>query len=112
MPFEYENEAKRNEPMPTGLTSSQQMCYQAMALMTMRYKLGELNAEQAIAEKRQIEREYTEMSAREQYITHCSDLWANIETAAIEYNKTRTLEAADKMREVIYGSAGYAESKI
>lgn len=42
--YSWENAAKRNQPMPDGLSSAEQRAFQSLALLTARYKLGGLRA--------------------------------------------------------------------
>lgn len=101
--FEHEAQAKRGEPMPDGLSWSEQGAYQATALLTARYKIGSLDAEQAKKEMLEIRNAYSKSVDREKYIYHVAQLWVDIELAAMQFNKDETVENARLMRDVIYG---------
>ena len=107
----YEMEPKRGDPMPDGLTWAQRLCYQSVALLTARYRSGEVSADMAKREMLDIKNRYLDAVSRERYIQHCADLFRDIEYAAIMYNKERTLDAADEMRNVIYGLVRYTEEE-
>lgn len=103
MVFIWENKAKRCEPMPDGLKQSEQLAYQSIALLAARYRLGGLSDEQAIKERKQIDQRYLIDAANEGYIKWVSDLRVRIELAQSEYRKKRTVEAADRLSDVIDG---------
>ena len=101
--FAYERQAKANEPMPDGLSMIEQWCWQSIALLTARYRLGQISGDDAAKEMKAIKKQYNEMAAETKYIHHCSALWANVETAAMRFNNNRTIENAYEMRKAIYG---------
>lgn len=103
MSFLYEKQAKSGEPMPDGLTMPEQMYYQALALLSARYKFGAISAEDSVREKRLLEREYKNMLGKEKYISAAVTLWANIENASVAFAKDPTIENAYKMHEAVYG---------
>ena len=95
MKYSWENTAKRNQPMPDWLSSAEQRAFQSLALLTARYKLGGLSPEQAVKERRDIDRAYE----HDAYCDKLNDwhirLTKNIELAHARYRKERTIEAAD-----------------
>ena len=97
--------------MPDGLTWAERLCYQSVAMLTARYKAGDVTADRAQKEMRDIKNRYMDAVSRERYIQHCVDLFRDVEYAATKYNKERTLEAADEMRNVIYGLVRYTEEE-
>lgn len=103
MSFLYERQAKAGEPMPDGLTMPEQMYYQALALLSARYKYGVITAEESIREKRLLEQEYCNMLGKEKYISACVSLWSNVENASIAFAKEPNMENAYKMHEAVYG---------
>lgn len=109
--FKYEQQAKRNEPMPDGLNFVEQLVYQSIALLTSRYRLGQLDAEQAKREMLQIKKQYEKNADRDKYIEHCAQLWIDIELTACAFNKDETIENARQMRDVIYGQKRFAEEE-
>lgn len=99
---ELEKIAKSREPMPEGLTLTEQKAFQSIALLTERYLIGRLPAQTAKNAMHQIRVTFAVDSGTEDYTKHCVELWLNIESAAREFAKERTIEAAEKMYEVIY----------
>lgn len=101
MKYSWENAAKRNQPMPDGLSSAEQRAFQSLSLLTARYKLGGLTAEQAVKERKEIDRAYE----HDAYCDRLNDwhirLKKNIELAHARYRKERTIEAADLLSDVI-----------
>lgn len=103
MVFTWENKAKRCEPMPDGLKQSEQLAYQSIALLAARYRLGGLSDEQAIKDRKKIDQRYLIDAANEGYIQWTVDLRRRIEVAHSRYRKERTVEAADRLSDVIDG---------
>lgn len=111
MEFKYEQQAKHNEPMPDGLNFVEQMTYQSIALLTSRYRIGQLDAEQAKREMLAIKKQYAQNADRDKYIAHCAQLWIDIELSACAFNKDETIENARAMRDVVYGQKRFAEEE-
>ena len=103
MIFPWEAEAKRNAPMPVGLKASEQLAYQSIAMLVARYRIGAVSAEQAVKERKQIDQRYVIDSANEGYIQWTVDLRRRIEVAQSEYRRKRTVEAADRLSDVLDG---------
>lgn len=103
MKYSWENAAKRNQPMPDGLSSAEQRAFQSLALLTTRYKLGGLTAEQAVKERKEIDRAYEHDAYCEKLNDWHISLTKNIEIAHARYRKERTIEAADMLSDVIDG---------
>lgn len=101
--FEYEREAKANAPMPDGLSLPEQWCWQSIALLTGRYRYGLISGDAAAKELAFIKKQFNEMQAEVKYIKHCSELWRNVEGAAMRFNENPTIENAYEMRKAIYG---------
>ena len=103
MKYSWEMLAKCNQPMPDGLSSAEQRAFQSLALLTARYKLGGLTAEQAVKERKEIDRAYE----HDAYCGKLNDwhirLTKNIEIAHARYRKERTIENADILSDVIDG---------
>ena len=103
MKYEWENAAKRNAPMPNGLTASEQVAYQSIALLAARYRLGAVSAEQAQKERKDIDRAFAARLACDKASKWSVDLRKRIEIAHAKYRKEHTLEAADLLSNVIDG---------
>ena len=101
--FKYEKEAKANEPMLDNLSLPEQWCWQAIALLTGRYRYGLISSNEAAQELAKIKKQYNEMEAEVKYIKCCSALWRNVEGAAMRFNDNPCRDTAYEMREAIYG---------
>ncbi len=101
--FQYERQAKANEPMPEGLELIDQWCYQSISFLTARYRLGQISGDEAAREMKAIKKQYNEMAAEMKYVKHCTALWSNVEGAAMRFNDNPTIENAYEMRKAIYG---------
>lgn len=103
MSYSWEGAAKRNLPMPDGLSSAEQRAYQSLALLTARYKLGGLSPEQAVKERRDIDRAFMDDSGADTANKWVVGLRKRIEIAHARYRKQRTVENADILSDVIDG---------
>lgn len=103
MKYSWEMLAKRNQPMPGGLSSAEQRAYQSLALLTARYKLGGLTAEQAVKERKEIDKAFDHDAYCDRLNDWHISLTKNIEIAHARYRKERTIEAADLLSDVIDG---------
>lgn len=101
--FKYEAQAKRGEPMPDGLDWSEQGAYQAVALLTARYRLGSVTADQAKTEMGYIRKCFSKSIEQEKFIYKMAKLRLDIELALCAFNKDETLDNAKKMRDVLTG---------
>lgn len=105
--FPYERAAMNNEPMPDGLDHIDMAMYQALAALYYRYHMGGISRENAKTEKGMLMHKYNIRVNSKKYedvmYRFHSTLKKNIEGAANEYAKNRTLESADKMYEVVCG---------
>lgn len=103
MTFAWEAEAKTNKPMPAGLTLSEQLAFQALSYLTERWRRGMITTEHAQRERKLIDRCYVEAAAKEGYVEWNVGLRKRIEITHSEYRKKRTVEAADRLSDVIDG---------
>ena len=103
MKYSFEGAAKRCEPMPEGLTLPEQMAFQALAALTVRYRCGMISAELAVRERRRIDAAYEEAARNEKLVSWCTGLRTRIEASLNNYRLTRTVEAADHLADVIDG---------
>lgn len=109
--FKYEDSAKRCEAMPDGLALAEQLCYRNIVMLTMQYRAGAITAEDAQKQMKAIKREYADFASKELYVDRVSHLWIDIELASMKYNKNRTLEDADEMRDILYGFRRYTKEQ-
>ena len=101
--FIYEQQAKAGDPMPDGLSLPEQWCYQAINQLTGRYRYGLISGDAAAREMALIKKEFSSMQAEVRYIHWCSNLWREVEGAAMRFNDNPTIENAFEMRKAIYG---------
>ena len=103
MTYAWEAQAKRNAPMPAGLSASEQLAYQSIAALVARFRMGVVSAEQAKKERKQIDQRLLIGKANEGYIKWTVELRKRIEIAQSNYRRERTVEAADRMSDVLDG---------
>lgn len=105
--FPWERQAMNNEEMPDGLPLEEQLAYQAMAQLYGRYNKKMIDRERGGTEKGKIahalicSKQRADMSRK--LAEHHAKLLKDLEGAASSYAKDRTLEAADRMYQVVYG---------
>ena len=101
--FPYERQAMNGDEIPNGLPYSDQVAYLCFRMLYAQLRMGIIDRETAIREKRKILREYEAYKIVEQ----AGDQWVqsikNTEIARSEYRKCRTLENADKLLIAIDG---------
>ena len=103
MVFPWENKAKRCEPMPDGLKQSEQLAYQSIALLAARYRLGGLSDEQAIADRKKIDKRYLIDAANEGYIQWTVDVRRRVEMAVNRFRREPSIANANVMADVLDG---------
>ena len=103
MVFPWENKAKRCEPMPDGLKQSEQLAYQSIALLAARYRLGGLSDEQAIADRKKIDKRYLIDAANEGYIQWTVDVRRRVEIAVNQFRREPSIANANVMADVLDG---------
>ncbi len=103
MKYVWEQEAKRQAPMPDGLPIADQAAYQALALLAARYKIGAVGADQAKKERIEIDRAYGYRSSGDRLVDWTVGLRKRIEAAQANYRKDRTIENADVLSNTIDG---------
>ena len=101
--LEYERIAMSGGEMPDNLDSSDQLMFLKLRLLYDSYRKGVLSREQATKEKAKIVREYELDCAMHKLGVRWVTMIGETENARIEYRKNRTIEAADKLLEVIEG---------
>lgn len=95
------------EEMPDDLPIEEQMAFQAMAHLYARYRMKVIDRERGHIEKGKIKhaldcrKRNADMGRR--LAEHHAQLLKNLEGVACDYAKNRTLEAADRMYQVVYG---------
>ena len=101
--YTWESAAKAGLPMPSGLCQSEIRAFQAMALLAKRYKMQAVSAEQAKKERAEIDRAFASDSGADAANAWVVGLRKRIEIAHSRYRKERTIEAADRLSDVIDG---------
>ena len=89
--------------MPDGLSSAEIRAYQSLSHLAARYKLGAINEENAKRERAEIDRAYSSDSGADAANAWVVGLRKRIELAHSRYRKERTIEAADRLSDVIDG---------
>lgn len=107
MVFEYEQAAMRGEPIPPGLSAADRAAYLQLRGLYVQYHSRLISRETGSADKKRILRARDEEARaaafRERCLSHTVRLWKEVECAASDYRKNRTLENADRIMEAIYG---------
>lgn len=103
MKYEFEDSAKRCEPMPDGLTLEEQMVYQILAALTVRYRAGAISAELAVKERRLADAAYDKAVQDGRLVDWCVRLHRGVERALSDYKREPTIEHADRLAGVIDG---------
>lgn len=103
MEYIWEQQAKRNDPMPDGLSGAEIKAYQSLSHLAARYKLGAINGENAKRERKEIDRAFASDSGAAAANAWVVGLRKRIEIAHSRYRKERTIEAADRLSDVIDG---------
>ena len=71
------------------------------------FAAGSISKEKAAAEQQKIVKQYNRDNETqgfyETYVAKSAKMWRNIEGAATEYRKNKTIENADKFVEAVYG---------
>ena len=99
----WEKQAMRGDPMPDGMEYPDQVLYQSLSLLYARYRLKQIERDQASKEKKQLLDEY------EAYKRNwaMADEWVEIirltELARAEYRRNPCIETADTLVAVIEG---------
>lgn len=105
--LELEERASKGMPIPDGITRSQIWLYERFRALYHQLHIGAITREVATADKRRLIGEYNKLSSendfREKQLAHTANLWRNIEGAANEYAKDRTIEHADRFYHAVYG---------
>lgn len=101
--LEYERIAMEGGEMPDNMDSSDQLMFLKLRLLYATYKRGDISREQAKREKTKFLKEYELDCAMHKLGVRWVTMIGETEKARIEYRKNRTIEAADKLLEVIEG---------
>jgi hypothetical protein len=105
--FPWEKQAMSGDEMPENLTLEEQLAYQALAHLYGRFRLKQIDRDKGHTEKGKIKCAYEKQSRSAQINSelakhHVAVLKA-MEGAASDYAKNRSLEAADRMYQALYG---------
>ena len=107
MVSELERAAMNGEPMPEGLCQIDQSYFQGLSLLYARFRSGLLSREAGSAEKKMLQKSRDDALRERQFGERCMDhavkLWQEVEGAANQYARERTLEHADQLYQAVYG---------
>lgn len=101
--FPYERQAASGDEMPNGLDYPDKVTYLCFRMLYAQLRMGIIDRETAIREKRKIMREYEHYKFVEQMGKHHVDTIRRTEMARAAYRKSRTIENADKLLIAIDG---------
>lgn len=107
MTFKYEQDAARNNPMPSGLSQPEQLLYQSLCVLYSRYRRGEISREQAADEKQKLLSACEANEKHVEFVYKTSTYYANLRTrvnaAQTEFRKNPTVENAKKFSDCLDG---------
>ena len=107
MVSELERAAMNGEPMPEGLGQIDQSYYQGLALLYARFRGGYVTREAGSAEKKLLQKARDDALRAQRFGERCMDhaitLWREVEGAANQYARERTLENADGLYQAVCG---------
>ena len=103
MELPYARQAMRGEPMPPGLSISDQSMYQGLVRLYERFRDGKITRDQASVEKREMVRALEKAKQGESLSLHSANFFKTVEWYATDYRKNRTLEAADRLVDAVDG---------
>lgn len=109
----YEQDAKAGQPMPS-LDAEDTGIYQAIACLTSRYRLGQIDATQAQSDMAAIRNAYDRSQKRkaheaeeqaymDKHYQMAARFWSSCEWACDNFGKDQTIENAITMWKVIAG---------
>lgn len=103
MELPFEREAMRSEPMPEGLRQADIQAYLALRLLYKTYKAGYVTRDAAQKEKREIVKQWQSDKSYEKYVLYQIRLTKASEAAKAEYRRSRTIENADRLVNIMDG---------
>lgn len=95
--FPYERQAANGDEMPGELDYPDKVTYLCFRMLYAQLRMGIVDRETAIREKRKIMREYEHYKFTEQVSKRCVQMLRDTELARSDYRKCRTLENADNL---------------
>lgn len=105
--FDFEQAAMSGSELPDGLNQEQQLLYLSLRGLYAQKRAGYISREQGSAEKKKLVAEFKRRESAASFGRKCSDhsvrLWKSVESAANEFAKTKSLDAAERMYRAIYG---------
>ena len=101
--FPYERQAASGDEMPGGLDYPDKLTYLCFRMLYAQLRMGIIDRETAIREKRKIMREYEQYKYTEQQGKRWVETIRQTELARSAYRKNRTLENADLLLTAIDG---------
>lgn len=101
--FQWEAQAAHGDEMPRGLAYPDQVCYLSFRMLYQQMRMGIVDRDKALREKREILREYEVYRFNEEMGKHWAQVVKNTDLARAAYRKQRTVENADKLLIAIDG---------
>lgn len=107
MVYEYEKNAMLGEEMPAGLGLTDSIMFLSLRLLYRSLKVGAVDKQTALTEKGRLGYQKSilekKLLVKERVTLEAVRLKKDVESAANDYAKNRTLENADKLYKAIYG---------
>lgn len=101
--FPYERQAMNGEEMPAGMDYPDQVTYLCFRMLYAQLRMGIIDRDAAVREKRKIMREYEGYKSVDKMGQEWVQIIKETEIARADYRKHRCLENADKLIEAIEG---------
>ena len=101
--FPYERQAASGDEMPNGLDYPDKVTYLCFRMLYAQLRMGIVDRETAVCEKRKIMRDYENYKFVEQMGNRWVDTIRQTEMVRAAYRKSRTLENADLLLIAIDG---------
>lgn len=100
---EIEDRAMMQEPLPTGIGTSDTWLYLCLRALHTEHRLGQITRDQGSHEKGMLLRAYEAMKFQETLGIHNGQMWKDIEAAASVFAKTQTVDSANGFYKAVYG---------
>lgn len=109
--FPWEQSAIRGEEIPQGLEYPEQILYLSLRMLYAQKRMGIIDRDTAVAEKKKLLDEYRVYQFREQMGEQWVQVIKDTDLARAEYRKNPTIENANKLVAIIEGKNTH-EAKI
>ncbi len=101
--FPWERQAMDGAELPDGLGCAEKVLYLGLRSLYFQVRNKFISRETAIFEKRKLLDDYRINKSNEELFDQNVELWHRISAAVVEYTNAPSIEAADKLLEIMYG---------